>query len=49
MNLNCGSEQLGHLLIDLRSGLLDLPGVSGVLALHTPGFGRLRCGVAPQV
>ena len=35
MNLDRRSEQLGNESIDLVAGLLELPGVPGVLALHT--------------
>ena len=36
MNLDSSSEQLGRLSIDFLAGFRELPGGSGVLALHTP-------------
>ena len=40
MDLDGRGEQLGDMLIELLRRLLQPPRVPGVLAFHTPGFGR---------
>ena len=48
MDLDGSGEQVGDMLIELLRRLLPRPSVPGVLAFHTPGFGRPPATLRPK-